>query len=229
MLSSSQVSRGTATCRTCFRQGIKLTACGKLYHHGPHTQPCPGSGQIGDAPLTRSFPPQDQASSRSDSTELPVPGRDSRPDDIPQVEQSSSGIVSDTSSSTNDALLELSQAFSQDLPAMIKWIPRSARTQCSAGLRSSLLGVKNNPASLLAWKKLLLFGRSVLIKPTGNKKTSLGSLMTQKCKSYVDGNLSCSPTDPVVSTTRRNKVRAGQNQSTKDSEWLRTAVAKKLE
>ena len=73
---------------------------------------------------------------------------------------------------------------------LIKWIPKSARSQCATLLTKLLLSVVKTPNSLVDWEALLLFGKRVLSKlPRGGHHRNLSNVVTRRCMNFGSGGV----------------------------------------
>ena len=159
--SSSGPSKGV--CPVCRKVGRLHGAQGLLYRHGPHEHPYPGSGQ----------PP---------SAHNEVVGASHGTSSVNNIGTSAS-ILLDISTSHEEFTGAPPLVHPTLQSAVLKHVPKAARSSCNAKLSSILSDVCNQPEDLNKWNKLLNFGGDILRKPArGGRRHNIGKVVSNRCE-----------------------------------------------
>jgi hypothetical protein len=196
-LSGSQSPGGaTGTCPVCLRVGIKLTADGVLYNHGPRAAPCKGVGKVpiskgGMGGLTvgaggQTGGPGCGRAGIVGSVPLPSSGQTPPAQLTPGVAPSavSGAGVGPTLVGPQSAAAHPAFTAGQS-PPLIKWIPRAARQNCATLLTKLINAVLKQPSAQADWERLFAFGRLVLTKPPrGGTQRNLSNIIMRRCGDF---------------------------------------------
>jgi hypothetical protein len=173
-----------------------------VHHHGPRSNPCPGSGK---PPL---IPP------------LPASGLavHHQPSEI----SAGSSPSTDISVST-PVVIAGGSSFSYTRPAshLIKHIPHSARHSCCSHFSTVIRSVINSPDNLESWRNLLeSAGKLLSIPPRTGKRHNLANLIKARISAFPD----------ICTQDSKSRVKSSSHRARKDTDSrLAAAVSAKIE
>jgi hypothetical protein len=119
-----------------------------------------------------------------------------------------------TLSSESQPPVDLVSGFIGTSPAIIIWIPKSARKQCTTILTKLVSAVVSKPTSTPDWERLLSYDRTILKKPDrGGAKRNLGNLLTRRCATFFVNRIETSVHEQDPTARKRSK---GKGRTVKD-------------
>ena len=133
-----------------------------MYRHGPHEHPCPGSGQLPSAHK--------------------VVGASQESPSVNNIGASAS-VLLDISTSQEEFTSAPLLVHPTLQSAVLKHVPKAARSSCNAKLSSIISDICNQPEDLSKWNKLLNFGCDILRKPArGGRRHNIGEFILNRCE-----------------------------------------------